>query len=77
MRAAEDNDVELVRQLFRLGCPNVNSQDSKDNTALCWASNCDHEAVVRELLAHGADVNIKNTWDWTPLMRASSYGDLP
>ena len=61
MRAAWDNDVERVRQLLRLGCPTavVNAQDDRGFTALRWASYHSHEAVVRELLAHGADVNYR------------------
>ena len=78
MRAARDNDVERVRQLFRLGCPTVviNSQNGGGTTALHWASDRGHEAVVRELLAHGADVNIKDKAGWTPLMNASLWSLL-
>ena len=78
LRAVWNNDVERVRQLFRLGCPTVvvNAQDADGRTALFWASGRGHEAVVRELLAHGADVNIKDKDGWTPLLEASCEGHL-
>ena len=78
VRAATFNDVERVRQLFWLGCPTVvvNAQDVRGNTSLRWASGNGYEAVVRELLAHGADVNIKAKDGSTPLMRASYEGHL-
>ena len=46
MRAAFDNDVERVQELFRLGCPAaiVNAEDELDWTALSWATNCDSES---------------------------------
>ena len=31
---------------------------------------------MRELLAHGADVNIMDNYGWTPLMHASYYCSL-
>ena len=78
LRAARNYNVERVRQLFRLGCPAalVNAQDSNGHTAVFWASARGHEAVVCELLAHGADVNITTKNRLTPLMRASSRGHL-
>ena len=78
MRAVRDNNVEHVRQLFRLGCPAavVHAQDSDGWTALLLASYSGCEAVVRELLAHGADVNTKAKNGWTPLMNASFRGHL-
>ena len=60
MRAACDNDLERMRQLFRLGCPTVNAQDKTGCTALYWASYEGHEHLVRELLAHGADAAIES-----------------
>ena len=75
MRAAWDNDVERVQQLFRLGCPTavVNAQDYRGDTALRWASDRGYEAVVRELLAHGTDVNIKSKNGSTAVISASYY----
>ena len=58
MRATMDDDVEQVRQLFRLGCPNVNAQAANGNTAMSWASIFGLQAVVRELLAQGADLDV-------------------
>ena len=74
IRAAEGNDVELVRQLFRLGCPTINAQTAWGWTALHFACRDGLEAVVRELLAQGADVNVKARDHFTPLMMAS-YND--
>ena len=74
--AAVRTDVERVRQLFRLGCPNANAQDQWGTTAVRRASFAGYEAVVRELLAQGADANIKNEDGFTPLMWAIYYGHL-
>ena len=73
-----DNDVERVRQLFRLGCPAavVNVQNADGRTALFCASARGHEAAMRELLANGADVNIKSKTGLTPLMFASTWSLL-
>ena len=71
--------LDRVQQLFRLGCPDavVNAKDSEGCTALYWASSEGSEAVVRELLPHGADVNIHPEDGWTPLMTAcTSYRSL-
>ena len=73
MRAAFDNDVERVRELFRIGCPLaiVNARVASGHTALHFASICGNEALVRELMAYGADINIKCNGGWTPMMWAS------
>ena len=76
IRAAVGNDLERVRQLVRLGCPNVNAEDTGGSTALHFASRDGHEAIARELLAQGADVNIKENIGFTPLMDASYCGRL-
>ena len=72
-RAAIGNDVVRVRQLLRLGCPIavVDAQTVSGGTALRRASSLGYEAVVVELLARGADVNMKDTYGWSPLMGAS------
>ena len=76
MYAAEDNDVERVRQLCCLGCPNVNAQAGRGFSALHYSSCIDREAVVRELLAQGADLNIRDENGFPPLMMASYFRRL-
>ena len=78
LRAIEYNKIELVRRLFSLGCRDalVNAQNCGGLTALFCASARDCDAIVRELLAHHADVNIKSKSGCTPLMLASFHGHL-
>ena len=78
IRATWNNDVERARHLFRLDCPIavVNARTVGGATALHIASERGYEAIVRELLAHGAEVNIKDIDGMTPLMMASYYGHL-
>ena len=76
MCAARANDVERVRLLLRLGCPNANARDQVGFTALHWACLRGHDAAVRELLAHNVDANLTNDAGWTPLFAASFNGRL-
>ena len=76
MRAARANNVERVRQLFCLCCPNVNAQNTTGLAALHFASQYGREAVARELLVQGADLNIRDEDGFTPLMDASYCGFL-
>jgi ankyrin repeat protein len=60
-----------VRPLLDRGA-DVNSKDNKwGRTTLLEAANRGHEAVVRLLLGHGADVNAKNEWGQTALHEAA------
>ena len=65
-----------MRQLFRLDCPSINTHDVIDRTALYSACCCGYEAIVRELLAHGADVIIRTELRLTPLLIASYFGRI-
>ena len=76
IRASWGNDVERVRQLFRLGCPYINTQKWWGVTALYYASLNGNESIVRELLAQGADVNMMDSQSNTPLRVASYLGQL-
>ncbi|KAF0723757.1 hypothetical protein Ae201684_017429 [Aphanomyces euteiches] len=48
----------------------------KGYTALHWASDRGHFQIVRELLARGADDNIRDKYGETPLKLASNNGNL-
>ena len=78
MRAARYNDFERVRQLLGLGCPIavIDAQNEGGWTALLWATEFGNEAIVHELVAHGADVNIQDHGGWSPPLRASVNGKL-
>ena len=55
-----------------LVCTNI--QNSDKETALHSAAQYGHLEAVQLLLKHGADPNIKNSKDETPLDLASLYG---
>jgi ankyrin repeat protein len=52
----------------------INSKDSDGRTALSWAAESGHEAVVRLLLEHKADVDAKANYGRTALHRAAGSG---
>jgi hypothetical protein len=71
--AAEQDDLSGVRQMLASGTP-VNASDSiLGTTALLAAAGQGHVEVVRLLLSHGADVNVRSG-GWTPLPLALSRG---
>lgn len=61
-----------------LKCPQVqemclNSCNMEGNTPLHWAGLNSHVSLVRSLLEHGADINIKNHADRTPFDEAVAH----
>jgi serine/threonine-protein phosphatase 6 regulatory ankyrin repeat subunit B len=61
-----------------LGAPeiNINAQDSEGSTALYIAALNGNYDVVKELINHGANVNLANNDRWTPLISATGKGHL-
>jgi ankyrin repeat protein len=49
----------MAELLLSQGCV-VNACDKKDRRALHWAAHMGHEDVVRLLINHAADVNVKD-----------------
>jgi hypothetical protein len=68
--AARKGDAAAVKRLVDAGV-DVNTKFRYDATALFYACDHGHLDVVRVLLDHGADVNIRDTfYGFTPLMLA-------
>ena len=67
-------DLRLVLQDL-LGSYDVNSRDSKGRTALHFAVSWSNLAVVKQLLAAGADPNVLDQCGHSPLFWASSNSD--
>lgn len=51
---------------------NINATDAKGNTALHYAVQNENLPTVIALLNHGADIKIKNIFDWPPLPAAAA-----
>jgi len=47
----------------------VEAKDRNDNTVIYWACYRGHVGIVRLLLSHGADANVRDSRDRTPLDR--------
>ena len=67
--AAANGDVQRVQSLLRFGRADVNEKDESSATPLYHACHNNHVAVVKALLAAGADVNIPSR-GMTPLATA-------
>ncbi|KFM77210.1 Protein phosphatase 1 regulatory subunit 16A, partial [Stegodyphus mimosarum] len=75
LEAAARNDVEEVRRLLLLGV----SPDSTNEDGLTALHQCcidDSEAMMKLLLEFGANVNAKDSEQWTPLHAAATCGHL-
>ncbi|OPB40453.1 hypothetical protein A0O28_0005320 [Trichoderma guizhouense] len=77
-RAAKYGHEAIVQLLltYSKGAAGINVQDNLGFTALSEAATYGHEAIVQLLLANGADVNIKDNYEYggTALERAASGG---
>ncbi|XP_055278814.1 ankyrin repeat domain-containing protein 49 isoform X1 [Moschus berezovskii] len=68
--AAEKNRLTTVRRLLSERATHVNTRDEDKYTPLHRAAYSGHLDVVRELIAHGADVHAVTVDGWTPLHSA-------
>ena len=64
--AVKSGDVSKVSSL--LPGADVNMRDAEGDTLLMVAANTGNLAMVKALLAAGADINATNEVGWTPLM---------
>ncbi|XP_020751129.2 ankyrin repeat domain-containing protein 49 isoform X1 [Odocoileus virginianus] len=73
--AAEKNRLTTVRRLLSERASHVNTQDEDKYTPLHRAAYSGHLDVVRELIAHGADVHAVTVDGWTPLHSACKWNN--
>lgn len=73
--ATATGDLAAVRLLLMEPVTNRPSKTELGD-ALCLATQKGHTAVVKELLAHGANPNTRLNGDWTPLLYTCSEGNL-
>ena len=52
----------------------MNDEDSDSNTALHLACIHGHARIVKTLIEHGAEIEARNYYLWTPLDCAAAYG---
>ena len=64
----------ILRRLdfFFIKGADTNTTGDDGLTAFMIASKCGHLGVVRCLLSKGADVNVKDRWNFIPLLYASA-----
>ncbi|XP_040278417.1 ankyrin repeat domain-containing protein 49-like [Bufo bufo] len=73
--AAENNRVSSHRRILSLHPDLVNVTDEDNYTPLHRASYNGHLAIVRELIAKGADVHTVTVDGWTPLHSACKWNN--
>lgn len=71
--AARDGVLEKVKVLLAINPALVSVKDEGGMTALHWAVDKDHKAVVDFLLANKADVNARDSRGMTPLHFAAEF----
>jgi ankyrin repeat protein len=76
MIAARGGNVEIAQLLLARGANVKATIPSTGQTALMWATAERHIAMMRELIAAGADVHAQSTIGFTPLLFAARNGDL-
>jgi acyl-CoA-binding protein len=66
--AAQEGNVDAVRQILSSDSTSINAQNEEGMTALHWACDCGHSEVVSVLLKENASLEIKEKRDgMTPL----------
>ncbi len=74
MRAAFENRTKVVKTLLQVEDVDLDTGDEYGSTALHHAAIKGHLKIVRLLLAHGANLQLKDTKGRTPLMAATQQG---
>jgi len=76
-RAAFDGDVIGLQRVLQASGSAVNQGDDDGWTPLMWAARAGSEHAVRELIARGADVAVRNKFDSTAIHQAAHWGHVP
>lgn len=75
MSSVQKNDINDVIQIMASEpCPDINFKDKYGDTPLHHAAINNFYDMAKYLLECGANVNIKNNWDQTPIYYAESKG---
>ena len=75
VKAAQNGDLNEVKRLFALNPGIINELDREHDTAIMKACrDCNNINVVVFLLENGANINIRDTIDQTPLIIAAFNG---
>jgi ankyrin repeat protein len=73
IETTKENNLLEVRRFFSVGA-DVNAKNNNSETSLIEAIYRGHVQLVKELLEHGADIEAKGLFDWTPLHNAAMNG---
>ncbi|XP_038076907.1 ankyrin repeat domain-containing protein 49-like [Patiria miniata] len=73
--AAENNEIDIVKELLAQQATLVNAKDEDDYTPLHRAAYNGHASMVELLLQHNANVNAKTEDGWCPLHCASRWNN--
>ncbi|KAI2472299.1 ankyrin [Annulohypoxylon bovei var. microspora] len=61
--------------ILRESSEGINSLDNFGRTPLHWAVECSDSTAIQHLISHGANPDIRDMWEYTPLMRAANDGE--
>ncbi|EDO47759.1 predicted protein [Nematostella vectensis] len=75
-QAIEDNDLAQVKFVLRFHIGRINDQDENRMTALHHSCLYGRIEIVRLLLEHGADLEVRDSKGWTALHFAANGGFL-
>ncbi|HYA65207.1 MAG TPA: ankyrin repeat domain-containing protein, partial [Burkholderiaceae bacterium] len=70
--AARAGNVALFRAMIKAGA-NFNARDASGNNALVFAALSDHDDMVREVLTHKIDLNVRGYVGMTALGIATAH----
>jgi len=76
VKAATENNLEVVKELLKRYSVDVNQQNDSGNSALMFAITHGNVAMVEELLKSNINVDLENTAEFTALIWAAKRNEL-